>query len=147
MTDWMSLAYPWLKAAHIIFVIFWMAGLFMLPRFYVYHQESPVGTAEDHAWIEREGKIASIIMNPAMLIVWVLGLSLAYVTDSWTQPWLMVKMLLVIGLSGYQGWLMAYRKKLAVGKRTMSGKTLRLINEVPGVVLALIVILVVIRPF
>ncbi|MCA1748591.1 MAG: CopD family protein [Parasphingopyxis sp.] len=145
--EWIYLLYPWLKAAHLIFVIFWMAGLFMLPRFFVYHQESGAGSREDQAWIEREAKLANIIMNPSMLIVWVLGLALAYVTDAWMQPWLHAKLLLVVLLSGYQGWLMAYRKQLAAGKRTMSGRTMRLINEVPGIAVALIVILVVIRPF
>ncbi len=145
--EWPTLLYPWLKAAHLIFVIFWMAGLFMLPRFFVYHQESGVGSREEQAWIEREAKLANIIMNPSMLIVWLLGLALAYVTDAWMQPWLHAKLLLVVLLSGYQGWLMAYRKKLADGKRTMTGRTLRLINEIPGIAVALIVILVVIRPF
>ena len=145
--EWTYLLYPWLKAAHLIFVIFWMAGLFMLPRFFVYHQETGVGSREDQAWIDREAKLSNIIMNPSMLIVWVLGLALAYVTDAWMQPWLHIKLLLVILLSGYQGWLMGYRKKLAAGNRTMQGRTLRLINEVPGIAVALIVILVVIRPF
>lgn len=145
--EWMTLLYPWLKAAHLIFVIFWAAGLFMLPRFFVYHQEAAAGSAEDNAWIEREAKLANIILNPSMLIVWVLGLSLAYVTDAWMQPWLHAKLLLVVLLSGYQGWLMAYRKKLARGERTMAGRTLRLMNEIPGIAVALIVILVVIRPF
>jgi protoporphyrinogen IX oxidase len=145
--EWTYLLYPWLKAAHLIFVIFWMAGLFMLPRFFVYHQESGVGSREDQAWIDREAKLSNIIMNPSMLVVWILGLALAYVTDAWMQPWLHAKLLLVILLSGYQGWLMGYRKKLAAGNRTMQGRTLRLINEVPGIAVALIVILVVIRPF
>lgn len=145
--EWTSLIYPWLKAAHLIFVIFWMAGLFMLPRFFVYHQESGAGSREDKAWIDREAKLSNIIMNPSMLIVWVLGLALAYVQNTWIEPWFHAKLLLVVLLSGYQGWLMAYRKKLARGERTMQGRTLRLINEVPGIAVALIVILVVIRPF
>lgn len=145
--EWTYLLYPWLKAAHLIFVIFWMAGLFMLPRFFVYHQESGVGSREDKAWIEREAKLSNIIMNPSMLIVWVLGLALAYVTDAWSQPWLHAKLLLVVLLSGYQGWMMGYRKRLAAGQRKLSDRALRLINEVPGIAVLLIVILVVIRPF
>lgn len=147
MMDWFALAYPWLKAAHLIFVIFWMAGLFMLPRFFVYHQEAPEGSAEAKAWIEREDKLATIIMNPSMLIVWLLGLSLAYFLNLWAQPWFIAKLVCVIGLSGYQGWLMAYRKKLARGERPISGRRLRMINEIPGVAAAVIVILVIIRPF
>ncbi|MBC7986392.1 MAG: CopD family protein [Sphingomonadaceae bacterium] len=147
MIEALMLAYPWLKAAHILFVIFWMAGLFMLPRMFVYHQESAVGSPEDKAWIAREERIASIILNPAMLIVWVLGLSLAYVTDAWMQGWFIAKLALVIGLSGYQGWLMRYRAQLAAGARPLSGRALRMLNELPGLAAVLIVILVVIRPF
>lgn len=147
MMDWFLLAYPWLKAAHLIFVIFWMAGLFMLPRFFVYHQEAAEGSAEARAWVEREDKLATIIMNPSMLIVWILGLALAYFLNYWAQPWFIAKLVAVIGLSGYQGWLMAYRKKLASGERPISGKRLRMINEVPGIAVAVIVILVIIRPF
>ncbi len=152
MTEMFALAYPWLKAAHLIFVIFWMAGLFMLPRFFVYHQEAEPGSAEDTAWIDREDRLARIIMNPSMLIVWLLGILLALGfyyqgVNYLTQGWFHAKLLFVILLSGYQGWLMAYRKKLARGERTMAGKTLRLINEVPGVAAAVIVILVVVRPF
>ena len=145
--DWITLTYPWLKAAHLIFVIFWMAGLFMLPRFFVYHQEAKPGSPEDKAWIDREDRLAGIIMNPSMLIVWLLGLGLAYVTDAWLHPWFIAKVALVVLLSGYQGWMMGYRRKLAAGERPVSGRSLRMLNEVPGIAVALIVILVVIRPF
>ena len=66
LIGWLGLAYPWVKAAHVTFVIFWMAGLFLLPRFYVYHQETPVGSPEDRAWIEREARVRSIILTPAI---------------------------------------------------------------------------------
>lgn len=147
MTEVLTLAYPWLKAAHIIFVIFWMAGLFMLPRFFVYHQEAAEGSPEATAWIEREDRLLTIIMNPSMLIVWVLGLTLAYYLNLWAQPWFIAKLACVIALSGYQGWLIGYQKKLARGERLLSGKRLRMLNEVPGIAAAVIVILVVIRPF
>ena len=76
-----------MKAAHVTFVIFWMAGLFLLPRFYVYHQETTAGSPEDRAWIEREARVRSIILTPAMLLVWVLGLMLAFHLDAWGQGW------------------------------------------------------------
>lgn len=147
MTEILTLAYPWLKAAHIIFVIFWMAGLFMLPRFFVYHQEAPEGSPEATAWVEREDKLSTIILNPSMLIVWVLGLTLAYYLNVWAQPWFIAKLTCVIALSGYQGWLMGYRKKLARGERPITGKRLRMLNEVPGIAATIIVILVVVRPY
>jgi len=143
----LGVAYPWVKAAHVTFVIFWMAGLFLLPRLYVYHQETTAGSAEDRAWIEREARVRSIILNPAIVAVWILGLMLAFNIDAWHQGWFHAKLLLVIALSGYQGWLGAYGKKLARGERPLSGKAVRLINEIPGIAAALIVVLVIVRPF
>lgn len=147
MTGFLGLAYPWVKAAHVTFVIFWMAGLFLLPRLYAYHQECAVGSPEDRAWIERESRVRSIILNPAMLVVWVLGLLLAFHVDAWDQPWFHAKLGLVIILSAYQGWLGYYGKKLARGERSLSGKAVRMLNEVPGIIAALIVVLVIVRPF
>lgn len=139
--------YLWLKAAHVIFVIFWMAGLFMLPRFFIYHQECAVGSEEDSKWIEREAKLRNIILNPSLIIVWVLGLALAYNIGAFNQAWFHAKLLAVLLLSGYHGWMLGYVKKLAQGNRSMSDKKLRLVNEVPGIAAAVIVILVLVRPF
>ena len=139
-------AYPWVKAGHLTFVIFWMAGLFMLPRFYVYHQETTLGSPEDRAWIEREARIRKIILTPAIAIVWILGLMLAFNVGAWSEGWFHAKLLLVIALSGYQGWLGAYGKKLARGERPLSGKTVRMLNEIPGIAAALIDVLVIGRP-
>ena len=144
---WLGLAYPWVKAAHVTFVIFWMAGLVLLPRFYVYHQEAAVGSPEDRAWIERESRVRSIILNPAMIVTWVLGLMLALNVDAIHQGWFHAKLALVIALSGYQGWLGSYGKKLANGQRPLSSKAVRMINEIPGIAAALIVVLVIVRPF
>jgi len=143
----LTMTYAWLKAGHIIFVIFWVAGLFMLPRYYVYHQESLPGSDEEKRWIERERKLRNIIITPAMALVWLLGLSLAYVTQAWTQGWFIAKFAIVFALSGYHGWMVGYGKKLAAGQRPVSGKALRLMNELPGVAVVLIVVLVIIRPF
>ncbi len=147
LTGWLGLAYPWVKAAHVTFVIFWMAGLFLLPRFYVYHQETAVGSPEDRAWIEREARVRSIILTPAMVAVWILGLMLAFHLDVWGQGWFSAKLALVVALTGYQGWLGAYGKKLASGQRPLSSPAVRMINEIPGIAAALIVVLVIVRPF
>jgi putative membrane protein len=149
LAGWLGPAYDWVKAAHVTFVIFWMAGLFMLPRFYVYHQETTAGSPEDRAWIERESRIRSIILTPAIGLVWILGLMLA--TDNRMQvlsaPWFHAKFALVVALSAYHGWLAGYGKKLARGERPLSGRTVRLINEIPGIAAAIIVVLVIVRPF
>ena len=89
-TGFLGPAYPWVKAAHVTFVIFWMAGLFLLPRLFVYHQETAVGSPEDRAWIEREARVRSIILTPAIGLVWVLGLMLAFDIDAWHQGWFML---------------------------------------------------------
>ena len=150
MTGWIGFlgnAYPWVKAAHVTFVIFWMAGLFLLPRFYVYHHETLAGSVEDRAWIERESRVRSIILTPAMLIVWLLGLLLAVHIGAFAEHWFNAKLALVLLLTGYQGWLSGYGRKLADGKRPLANKTLRMLNEVPGIATALIVVLVIVKPF
>jgi len=146
-TGFLGAAYLWVKAAHLTFVIFWMAGLFLLPRFYVYHHATTPGSAEDRQWIEREDRARTIILMPAMIIVWVLGLMLAVHLDAFHQGWFITKLALVIGLSGYQGWMSAYGRKLANGMRPLENRTLRIMNEIPGIAAAIIVVLVIVRPF
>ena len=151
----MTVLYPWLKAAHIIFVMFWVAGLFLLPRYYIYHQEAALGSPEESRWVERERKLRNIIITPSMILVWVLGLLLAYLgpdtmADQFTwfsYGWLYAKLLLVLGLSAYHGYMVGYGKKLAKGIRPTSGKALRIMNEVPAILVVIIVILVVVKPF
>ena len=140
-------AYLWVKAAHVTFVIFWIAGLFIVPRYYIHHQATTPGSAEDRAWIEREDKARTVILAPAMLLVWVLGLMLAVHLGLFGQWWFTAKLALVLLLTGYQGWIGAYGKKLASGHREQDDKKLRLMNEVPGILTALIVVLVIVRPF
>jgi protoporphyrinogen IX oxidase len=145
--DALTLLYPWIKAAHLIFVIFWMAGLFMLPRFFVYHQECEIGSDEDRKWSDRENKLLKIILNPSLVIVWILGLILVYQISAFKEGWFLAKLIIVLLLSGYHGWMASYAKKLARGDRLLQGKKLRLLNEVPGVAAAIIVILVIVKPF
>ena len=150
MTDLLGFlgnAYPWVLAAHITFVIYWMAGLLLLPRFYVYHHATAPGSAEDRAWIERERRTRSIILGPALIIVWVLGLALAFHLGAWGMGWFSAKLLFVLLLTGYQGWLGAYGRKLSRGDRPLENRTLRIMNEVPGIMTAIIVVLVIVKPF
>jgi putative membrane protein len=142
-----AMTYLWIKAAHLIFVIFWIAGLFMLPRYYIYHQESAPGSDEEKRWIDRERKLRSIILTPAMIAVWTFGLILAYTIGAWTMGWFHAKFLLVLGLTGYHGYMVAYGKRLARGERPVTGKALRMMNEVPGIATAIIVVLVIVKPF
>ena len=146
--DWvLQMTYLWLKAGHIVFVIFWMAGLFMLPRFFVYHQESAAESPENALWVERERKLLKIILWPSLIVVWVLGWALAISAGAFAQGWLHAKLALVLALTAYHIWMAGYAAALARGERKLSGKRLRMLNEVPGIAAALIVILVVVRPF
>ena len=148
--EFLASIYLWLKAAHVIFVIFWMAGLFIFPRYLVHHQEA-VGTPEADKWIDREGKLRRIILTPAMILVWVFGLllatSLGLFSGAAGLGWLHAKLLLVILMTGYHGWMVGYSKKLAAGAARLSSKQLRLVNELPALFVTLIVILVVVKPF
>jgi protoporphyrinogen IX oxidase len=147
MAENIAVLYDWLKSAHLIFVIFWMAGLFMLPRFLVYHQESHEASEESAKWVEREARLIKIILNPSIIFVWIFGLTLAWHIGALNQGWFHAKLLCVLALSAYHGWMISYAKKLARDERTLTGKQLRLINEVPGIAAAVIVILVVAKPF
>jgi len=143
----LGVAYPWVKAGHVTFVIFWIAGLFIVPRYYIHHQATTPGSAEDRAWIEREERARTIILTPAMLITWTLGLLLAVHLNVFAQGWFSAKLALVVVLTGYQGWISAYGRKLAAGRRELEDRRLRMMNEVPGILTALIVVLVIVRPF
>lgn len=147
MQQALAMTYLWLKAGHVIFVIFWMAGLFALPRYFVYHQESVPGSPEEAVWVDRERKLLRIILWPSLVVVWVLGLSLAVTTGAFAQGWFHAKLALVLALSAYHVWMAGYASALARGERKLTGRKLRMINEVPGIAAALIVILVIVRPF
>ncbi|HVJ01803.1 MAG TPA: CopD family protein [Sphingomonas sp.] len=150
MTGWLGGAYLWVKAFHIIFVIFWMAGLFLLPRYLVHHQEA-LGTPEAVAWEKREALLRRMILTPSIGVVWLLGLALAANLGLFEgQPglgWLHAKLLLVFLLSGYHGWAVGYSKKLAHGEGRIASRRLRMIGEVPALAVILIVILAVVKPF
>jgi protoporphyrinogen IX oxidase len=147
MLQVLAMTYLWLKAGHIIFVIFWMAGLFMLPRYFVYHQETAPGTTEESLWVDRERKLLKIIMWPSLTVVWVLGLALAMTIGAFGEGWFHAKLALVLLLSAYHVWLAGYAAALARGERKLTGRRLRMLNEVPGIAAALIVILVIVKPF
>ena len=151
MIGFLGGGYLWVKAAHVVFVIFWMAGLFMLPRYLVYHQEALGDAAQEALWIDREAKLRRIILAPALVIVWVMGLLLAANLGMFSggagPGWLHAKFLFVILLSGYHGWAVGYGRKLARGVASLTGRQLRLINEVPALGIVVIVVLVIVRPF
>src|SRR3546814_12291547 len=115
-----------------------MAGLFMMPRFFIYPQECAIGSTEEVRWIRREGRLRTIILTPSLVIVWIFGLMLAFNIDAWTQGWFHAKLLLVILLSGYPAWVVDYSKTLEKGLLPLGDKQPRILHEVPADVAALI---------
>ncbi|OSZ69757.1 hypothetical protein CAP40_02605 [Sphingomonas sp. IBVSS2] len=150
MTGFLGGAYLWVKAFHIIFVIFWMAGLFLLPRYLVHHQEA-LGTPEAAAWAKREALLRRMILTPSILVVWLLGLALAANLGLFEGGaglgWLHAKLLIVLLLSGFHGWAVSYSRKLAGGHGSIPARRLRMLGELPALAVILIVVLAVVKPF
>ena len=149
MIDLLNGYYDWIKAVHIMAVIAWMAGLFYLPRLYVYHAErAEVGSELDQTFQVMEERLLRVIMNPAMIVAWGAGLIMIGLgAFDWESVWAWVKLASVVLMTGAHGWMAARRKEFAVGKNTRSGRTYRLFNEVPTLLMFLIVVAVVVRPF
>lgn len=147
LVGWLGGAYSGVLAAHVIFIIFWMAGLFMLPRYLAYQAETDAGSAEDAIWSDRSQRLRRIILTPSLLLAWILGLALMFNHGMAGAYWLHTKLLLVLLLSGYHMWMAAIASRMGRGLRPFSTKALRILNEVPGVAAIFIVILVVMKPF
>ncbi|MFO6446662.1 CopD family protein [Erythrobacter sp. NE805] len=145
--DFLQSIYLFLKAGHVIFIVFWMAGLFMLPRQCIYMLDHAPGSEGEAMWATRMGKLRNIILTPSLIVVWVLGLSMAISGGWFAYGWLHAKLALVLAMTGFHGYLVAQTKKMARGERPLTEKQLRMIGEVPGLLLVLIVFLVYLKPF
>lgn len=148
--DFLSDYYPYIKSLHVISIVAWMAGLFYLPRLFVHHTEQvEKGSDTDRLFQMMEYNLLRVIMNPAMFATWIFGLSLVFTPGivDWSAGWPWVKALMVLGLTWFHHWLGRRRKELAAGSCTISGKTFRLMNEVPTVLLVILVFMVIARPF
>ena len=141
------MTYLWLKAGHIIFMVFWLAGLFMLPRQMICLRPASPGSDESALWAKRIGLLRKVILTPSLIVVWVLGLLLAMTIGAWDQGWFHAKLLFVLLLTAFHGIMVARSKKMIAGDRPMSEKQLRMWGEFPGIMLAIIVILVIVKPF
>ena len=150
MIDYLIAMYPWLKAGHIISVISWMAGIFYLPRLFVHHSEKvEVPSQTDRLFSIMESKLLKVIMTPAMLTTWGFGLSLAVIPGvlDWSNIWPWVKLISIIAMTWFHFWLAKRQRDFELGDNQLTGKTYRIMNEVPTVLLLVIVIMVVVRPF
>jgi putative membrane protein len=150
MTDFLIAAYPWTKSLHVIAVIAWMAGLFYLPRLFVYHVEQ-VGSRNktDELFQTMERRLLKAIMNPSMIATWLFGLALVFTPGivDWSAPWPWMKAAAVLGMTWFHMWCGARRKDFVNGTNSRNGRQYRLMNEVPTLLLIVIVVSVIARPF
>ena len=138
---------PWFLAFHIIAVITWMAGLLYLPRLFVYHTQTKPGSEGSERFKVMERKLLKGIVNPSMVAVWILGPILAWLTSAYLDLWLQIKFVLVVILSGMHGLMARYCKDFRDDRNTHSERFYRIFNEIPALLMVLIVILVVVKPF
>ena len=139
--------YLWLKAFHVVAIIAWMAGMLYLPRLFVYHSEVAAGSPQSDTFKVMERRLLRMIINPAMIAAWVLGLWLAYEGGFLRSGWLHAKLLAVLALSALHGYFSAAVRAFAQDRNTRSARHWRIMNEVPTALMILIVILVVVKPF
>ena len=148
--DLFSEFYPWSLALHVISVIAWMAGIFYLPRLFVYHVEKAADNPElDQIFQEMERKLLRVIMNPAMVGTWLFGLMLVFTPGlvDWTEVWPWIKATMVLGMTWFHHSLAYWRKDFAAGRNKRSGRFYRLANEAPTLMMFVIVLMVIGRPF
>ncbi|MEZ5773438.1 MAG: protoporphyrinogen oxidase HemJ [Hyphomicrobiaceae bacterium] len=140
-------AYPWVKAAHVVAIISWMAGMLYLPRLFVYHSGAAKGSELSETLKVMEARLLRIIVNPSMVLAWVFGLWLAWQADWFTAGWFHAKLAFVIALSGVHGYLSAAVRRFAEDCNERPARHWRIMNEVPALLMIAIVILVIVKPF
>ncbi len=147
MSDFVSNYYLYFQALHIVAVISWMAGMLYLPRIYVYHSDALVGGEASNTFKIMERKLLRFIMNPAMIVTWVVGFLLLMANASIMEfGWFHIKLALVILMSGCHGYFAVMRKKFDRDERPLSSKAFRYLNEVPTLLMIAIIFLVIVRP-
>lgn len=148
LTDLLFAAYPWIKAFHIMAVISWLAGLFYLPRLFVYHAEqAEPGSKQEATFRVMERKLLRGIMNPAMIATWVAGLCLVFTPGivDWSMVWPWTKAAAVLGMTWFHHWLSMRRKEMEVGPPRLTGRTFRMMNELPTLLMVVIVLSVIVK--
>ena len=140
-------AYAWVKAVHVIAIIAWMAGMLYLPRLFIYHTDAEPGSVQSETFKVMEQRLLRVIINPAMVITWVFGLWLAWEGFRFGGAWLHAKIFVVVLLSGAHGYLSAAARAFNEDRNTKPARHWRLVNEVPTVLMIVIVVLVIVKPF
>ena len=139
--------YLWLKAVHVIAVISWMAGMLYLPRLFVYHSDAPVGSESSETFKVMEARLYKVIITPAMVTTWVLGLWLAYDGFGFSGIWLWLKIIAVLALSAVHGYFGRALRRFAADHRDKPVRHWRLVNEIPTLLMVFIVVMVIVKPF
>lgn len=140
--------YNWIKAFHLIFVISWMAGMLYLPRIFAYHAKVAAKSPEDQIFQVMEKRLLRIIMNPAMILTIISGLILAQVYGYKNLGgWFHIKLTLVVIMLGLHGFFAKVRKDFELNRNKHSNKFYRIINEIPAIIMIIIVIMVIVKPF
>ncbi len=147
MAGFLGESYLWIKALHIIAVIAWMAGMLYLPRLFIYHCDAEPGSRQSETFKVMERRLLRAIINPAMIVAWLLGLALATHLEAWGESWFHAKFAFVVLLSTLHGFYARWRKDFERDENCHSAKFYRVMNEVPTLLLVLIVIVVVVKPF
>ena len=137
----------WIKALHVIAVIAWMAGMLYLPRIFVYHADAPKGSALSETFKVMERRLLRAIINPSMILVFLTGITLAFLTGYWQAPWLQAKFVLVLGLAGLHGYFARCVRTFAADANVRPAGFYRILNEVPTFLMVLVVVLAVVKPF
>ena len=148
MTDLLAVSYPWIKAFHVMSVLAWMAGLFYLPRIFVYHAEKvTAGSETDGLFQVMEAKLLRLIMNPSMIATWVFGLALVFTPGivDWSSVWPWTKAAAVLAMTWFHHWLGYRRKDFVRGENSRSGRTYRMMNELPTLFMVVIVLSVIVK--
>lgn len=147
MSDFLTSLYPWIKSLHVMAVLSWMAGLFYLPRLFVYHAErGQQGQEPATSFVIMEDKLLRMIMNPAMIVSWICGIALVLTPGivDWSMLWPWMKAAAVLGMTWFHMWLAGQRRALAVG-RGLSGRSYRMMNELPTILMVVIVLAVIVK--
>ncbi len=149
MNEFLSTYFEWIRALHIIAVISWMAGMLYLPRLFVYHVEAEVGSDKSETFKIMERRLFKLIMNPAMIVAWIAGCLMLYA--NWElykiSGWMHAKLMFVFLMTGVHHMYIKYLKAFAADKNEKSAKFYRILNEVPTIIMIIIVILAVVQPF
>ena len=137
----------WVKALHIISVIAWMAGMLYLPRLFVYHAEAARGSEASETFKVMERRLLKAIVNPSMILVFLTGFTLAYLTGDWRDGWWQAKFILVVGLAGLHGYFARCVRSFAEDRNERPARFYRFLNEAPTILMIFIVVLAVVKPF